>query len=183
MGQKRRPVLNQFLEFGMIAALLAVVLVLLNWVPSLIQPHQLKRYGSVDAARKELSLLKVYLPTYIPEHLDLSWPPSEVYAQDAPFRACIMNFTYKESREIGLVIQQTDARATFTLDPVIKVKEKKKENTVYIKDRKAVLIAAVCEKDVPCMMISWEEGGTAISLTGKKISTQDIVRVAGSMLP
>ena len=123
-----------------------------------------------------------YLPTYIPEDLNLAWPPSEIYAQDTPFRACIMHFTFRDRKEIGLLIQQVDSQAPYALEPLLKIREKKIVNTASVKKRKASLVSAVCDQDIPCNQLSWDEGNTTITLTGK-IPARDIIRIAASMLP
>lgn len=182
MNKEKRCRPRQLLQFGVIVLVMVLVLALLNWMPSLIQKHRLKRFNSVEAARKELDIPRIYLPTFIPEDLNLAWPPSDVYAQDTPFRASIMHFTFRGGKEIGLIIQQADADAPYSLEPVMRVREKKTGVDVSVRNRKARLVAAVCDRDVPCHQLSWNEGGTIITLTGK-IHTREIIRIAGSMLP
>src|ERR1700690_208042 len=114
--------INKILKFSGIILFMLVILALLNWLPSLIQKHKLKKFDSVEAVRKELHIKEVYLPTYIPEHLGLAWPPAEIYAQNSPFNAIIMHFNFRDKEEIGLIIQQVDAGAQYQINPRIKTR-------------------------------------------------------------
>jgi len=182
MAGEKRSRLHQLFKFSAIIFVMVVVLALLNWLPLLLQKNRLQRFGSVEAARKVLHMQTIYLPTYIPENLNLAWPPADIYAQDTPFSACIMHFTFRDSRQIGLMIQQVDSKAPYGLEPLLKIKEKKSVNSVTVKNRKALLVSAVCDQDIPCNQLSWDEDSTTITLTGK-IPARDIIRIAASMLP
>ena len=178
---KKLPMVRQLLSFGLLIVLLAVVLNLLNWLPNLLNPHRLKRFSSIDAARKELNVEKIYLPTYMPEDLHLSWPPSDVYAQDTPFPAAIMHFTFKGSSDIGLVIQQAGKKAYYDFSPAIRITDRQKPVSILIKNRRADLASAECDSKVQCQIISWTEGKTIITLTGK-VPAREIIKIASSML-
>jgi hypothetical protein len=182
MPEEKRSRLRQLIHFSAIVFVLVAVLALLNWLPLILQKNRLQRFDSVEAARKVLHMQTIYLPTYIPETLNLAWPPSEIYAQDTPFSACIMHFTFRDRKEIGLMIQQADSQALYALEPLLRIREKKRANTVSVKNRKAVLVSAVCDQDIPCNQLSWDEGSTTITLTGK-MPARDIIRIAASMLP
>ena len=157
-------------------------LTVLNWLPSLLQKQTMKRFSSIDSAEKELRMKHLFLPTYIPEDLLLVWPPAEIYAQEVPFRAFIMHLKYKDSNQVGLVIQQTDAHAPYQIEPLIKIKATSAGSQISIKNRKAVLVPAVCDGNIPCNEVSWDEDGTIVTLICK-CSTQDIVKIASSTLP
>jgi len=181
--------LNRFLanswkliRFLIALAFIAALLMLMNRLPSLVQKHGLKKYSSFDLAKKELNLKNTRLPAYIPEHLRFAWPPSEVYAQDAPFEASIMHFSFVAKKEIGLVVRQVDAKAPYTFDPVMRIKRTKEPVSIFVRDRKAVLFSALCDQDIPCNQIEWPEGNMNITLTGK-CPAQDLIRIAASMLP
>ena len=179
---KKRSLIMSLLLFGITVALVTGVLAILNWLPSLMQGQAMKRFASVDAAKKELRLKGLFLPTYIPEHLNLAWPPAEVYAQTVPFRAFIVHLHYRDRKETGLVIQQTDANAPYRIEPLIKIRVKAAGSRISIKDRQAELVPAVCEGDIPCNEVSWNEGGTIITIICA-CSTQDTVKIASSTLP
>jgi hypothetical protein len=182
MSREKRSRLHQLINFGAIVFMMGAVLVLLNWLPLILQQNRLQRFVSIEAARKVLHMQTIYLPTYIPENLNLAWPPAEIYAQDTPFRACIMHFTFRDRKEIALLIEQADSQAPYALEPLLKIREKKRTNEVSVKNRKAILISAVCAQDIPCNQLSWDEGGTTITLIGK-LPAPDIIRIAASMIP
>lgn len=179
-----RPVIRawKIMRFIFSVSFIVAILALLNWMPELIQKQRLKQYPSVEAARKELNLGNLNLPTYIPERLNLAWPPSEVYAQELPFKAFIMNFAFQGKKEIGLIIRQTESKAPYTLDPSIKIRETAKGGGIDIRDRKAELVSAVCDLNTPCNRLQWDEGGITITLIGK-CPAQELIKIATSMLP
>ena len=162
--------------------LVTAILTVLNWLPSIVQKRTMKRFPSLDSAQKELRLQRLFLPTYIPEDLHLVWPPDEIYAQEVPFSAFIIHLRHRDSRDIGLVIQQADANAPYQIEPLIKIKTKTEGSQIFIKDRKAVLIPAICDENTPCNEVSWNEDGTIITLICK-CSAQEIVKIASSALP
>ncbi|MBI5102156.1 MAG: hypothetical protein HZB33_10025 [Nitrospirae bacterium] len=165
--------------FGIILLVLAI-LSLLNWLPSIIQKHKLKKYDTVEAAKKELNAVRIYLPTYLPEHIGLAWPPAEIYAQDRPFNAVIMHFDFKDGKGTGLVIHEVDARASFPLEPRMKIRRLREERSISVKDRSAHLALAECEGS-PCSRLSWNESGTVLTLIGK-CPAQELIKIAASML-
>jgi hypothetical protein len=179
---RKRSFGKKLFLFVITILLVTVILTVLNWIPSLMQKQTMKRFSSIDSAKKELRIHRLFLPTYIPEDLYLVWPPAEIYAQEVPFSAFIMHLRYRDSRDIGLVIQQADANAPYHIDPLIKIKTTTPGSQISIKGRKAVLVPAVCDGNVPCNEVSWDEGGTIITLICK-CSTQDIVKIASSTLP
>ncbi len=182
MSKEKYSRLRQLIQFGIIVFVMAAVLAVLNWLPTIMQKQRLQRFASVDQARKELRIPKIYLPTYIPEDLNLAWPPAEVYGQDTPFMACMTHFTFRDKKETAMVIQQAETRASYQFEPMLRIREKKAPHTISIKSRKASLVSAVCDQDIPCNQLSWNEEGTRITLTAK-IPARDIIRIAASMLP
>ncbi|MBA4372953.1 MAG: hypothetical protein C0402_08820, partial [Thermodesulfovibrio sp.] len=150
MTGEKKPRLRQLLTFGVIVFVMVIVLALLNWLPMILQKNRLQKFSSVEAARKVLHMQTIYLPTYIPETLNLAWPPAEIYAQDTPFRACIIHFTFRDRKETGLTILQTDTQAPYELAPLLTIREKKKIDSVSVKNRRASLVSAVCDQDIPC---------------------------------
>jgi hypothetical protein len=160
----------------------AGLLSLLNWVPLIIQKQKLKSFSSPDAAAKELHIRKIYLPSYLPEHLNLAWPPSEVYGQDAPFSAVVMYLSFKQKQEIGLALHQSDANAPYLFEPLIKIRPGQNSKQISLKGRRAMLVPAVCDNNTPCNQLSWDENGMVITLIGK-FSAQDIIKIASSMIP
>ncbi len=181
MSTKRSIVRNTVL-FAAAVLFVAALLSLLNWVPLIMQKQRLKAFSSPEAAAKELHIRKIYLPSYLPEHLDLAWPPSEVYGQDAPFSAVAMYLSFKQKKEFGLALHQTDAKAPYRLEPRIQISPGQTSSQISLKGRKALLVPAVCDNAVPCNQLSWDENGTVITLIGK-FPAQDIIKIASSMIP
>jgi hypothetical protein len=169
-------------SFGLLITLLVVILEIINWMPSIIEKEGLRKYRSMEFVRKKLHIEKIYMPAYLPEHINLRWPPAEIYAQKKPFAMIISHFHYRDSKDIGLIVHQVDANANYRPEPKIKFSEIKKESKVMIKDRPAVLITAICEGDKPCNQVSWREGDFLLTVLGKD-SPRDLIRIAMSMIP
>jgi len=168
--------------FAATVLFVAGLLSLLNWVPLIMQKQKLKSFSSPDVAAKELHVRKIYLPSYLPEHLNLAWPPAEIYGQNTPFSAVAIYLVFKQSREIGLSLHQTDANAPYQLEPRLKVRTEKSVRQIVLKGRKATLLMAICDNDTPCSQLSWDENGTIITVIGK-FSAQDVIKIASSMIP
>lgn len=169
-------------SFILLLTLLIVVLELISWVPSIIEKESLRKYKTIEAVRRKLHIEKIYMPAYLPEDLNLKWPPSEIYAQKKPFTMIIMHFQHRDSEDIGLIVHQVDARANYRPESRIKLIQIKKKSEVLIKNKEAVLIIAVCENDIPCNQISWREGDYLLTLISKD-SQRDLIRIARSMIP
>ncbi len=174
--------IKKIIKFSGIVLFMVVILALLNWLPSIIQKNKLKKFESVEAARKELHMKNIYLPAYIPEHLGLVWPPAEIYAQDSPFNAILMHFNFKDKKEIGLIIHQVDAGAQYEIKPHIKIRQLREGRSISVKHRTALLVPAVCGNDSPCHQLSWNENGTVLTLIGE-FTAQELIKIAASMLP
>lgn len=174
--------IKMFAFFILMIALLVVVLELINWIPSIIEKEGLRRYETIEFVRKKLHIEKIYMPSYLPEDLNLRWPPAEIYAQKKPFTMIIMHFYQRDSRDIGLIVHQVDAGANYRPESRIKFTEIKKESRVLIKGREGVLITAICENNSPCNRVSWKEGEFLLTVIGKH-SRRDLIRIAMSMIP
>lgn len=180
--KKVQSTLSKVALFTVTMLFVTVLLSLLNWIPMIIQKQKLKSFSSPDEAAKKLHIRKIYLPSYLPEHLNLAWPPSEVYGQDTPFSAVVMHLSFKQMREIGLALHQSDANASYRIEPRIKVRHGQTSRQILLKGRRAVLVPAVCDDNIPCNELSWNEHGIIITLVGK-FSAQDIIKIASSMIP
>ena len=168
--------------FAATILIIAGLLSLLNWVPLIMQKQKLKSFSSPDVAAKELHIRKIYLPSYLPEHLNLVWPPSEIYGQDTPFSAVAMYLSYKQKQELGLALHQSDAKAPYRLEPRIKIRPQKTASQISLKGRNALLVPGICDDNTPCNQLSWDEHGTTITVIGK-FPARDVIKIASSMIP
>ena len=173
--------LKMLFSFALLIILLVAVLELLNWMPSIIDSESLRKYGSIELVKRKLHIEKIYMPAYLPEGLNLKWPPSEIYAQKKPFLMILMHFQHRDSADIGLTVYQVDSRTKYQPEPRIKIIRIKNKSRVSIKDREGTLVTAVCENDTPCNKVSWKEGDFLLTVTGKD-SERDLIRIAGSMI-
>jgi len=168
-------------SFVLLITLLVVILELINWMPSVIEKESLRKYKTIELVGKELHIEKIYMPAYLPEDLNLRWPPAEIYAQKKPFVMISMHFQRRDSEDIGLIVHQVDAKANYQPESKIKFSRIKKESKVLIKDREGKLVAATCENDSPCNQVSWKEGDFLLTVIGKN-SQRDLIRIARSMI-
>ena len=169
-------------SFIILTGLVLAVLTVLNLIPSLIAPEEFRKYSSVESAKKHLDLHTVYLPAFLPEHLNLESHPSEVFAQTKPYLLIIMHFRFRDSNEIGLAIHQVVQGVERHIDSKIKLMHISQQDRISLKGRNALLVSATCDKDSPCSRITWTENGAVLTVTGK-IWARDLIKVAGSMIP
>jgi hypothetical protein len=181
MAKKTGYYLKATAYFLILTGLVMAVFTVLNWIPSLIAPEEFRKYSSVEDARKRLSLRSIYMPVFLPEELNLEWQPSEVFAQTKPFQLVIMHFRFRNAPVIGLAIQQVEQGAQDHIESKIRITEVSQQNRISLKGRDALLVSALCDNDVPCTRISWNEAGNAVIVTGK-MPARDLIRVAGSMI-
>ena len=174
--------LKMVFSFALLIGLLVVALELINWAPSIIETESLRKYKTIELVKRKLHIERIYIPAYLPEDLNLKWPPAEIYAQKKPFVMVIMHFQQRDSKELGLIVHQVDARANYRPESKIKLSHIKKESKVLIKDRAGILITATCEDDSPCNQVSWREGNFILTVIGKD-SPRDLIRIARSMVP
>ncbi len=174
--------LKMIASFALLIGLLVVALELVNWMPSIIEKESLRKYKSIEFVRKNLHIERIYMPAYLPEALNVKWPPAEVYAQKKPFEMIIMHFQQRDSEEIGLIVQQIEAKAKYRPESAIKFSRIRKESSVLIKDRKGTIVNAICEDGSQCNQVWWEEGGFLLIVTGRD-SQRDLIRIARSMIP
>ncbi len=182
MIKPQRSFGKSFLLFLATILLITGILTLLNWIPSLMRGRTLSRYPTVDAAAKELRIGHIQLPAYIPEQLNLDWPPAEIYAQDTPFRAFIMHLRYRNSPTLGLVMHQIETSAPHRFMPRISLDATEPVRRVSVKDHPAMLLSGRCGDAVPCNQITWDDAGTTYTIVCK-CSAQDIIKIAASCMP
>lgn len=173
--------LKMVASFTLLITFLVVILQLINWVPSIIDKEGLRKYKTIERVKRELRITEIYMPVYLPESLNLKWPPIEIYAQKTPFIMIIMHFQHRDSKDIDLIIHQIDAKADYRPEPKIKF-SRIKESPVFIKDREGLLTIGICEDNRPCNQVSWREGDFLLVVIGKA-SQRDLIRIASSMTP
>ncbi len=169
----------RFLLFLVVMAATVGALKLLNWVPLSLSGEGLNRYKTVEDARAELRLGKVYLPSYFPQYL--RWPPKEVYAQKKPYPMVLMHITGRESDDIVLAIRQSEAGHPDFFKSRIEPVSVTGEENITMKGRPALLVHAVCPGKEPCNSVTWQDGGFTFTVILKD-SVKELLRVAESML-
>ncbi|MEW5744333.1 MAG: hypothetical protein AB1805_02655 [Nitrospirota bacterium] len=168
------------LYFAITLAALLAVLKLLNWLPSAVQKGMLRHYTTIEEVKSALKIKTVYVPAYFPQNL--SWPPSALIAQRSPFIAVIMHFRSRDSRDIGMVIQQISAGAEGYPDTAIVMGTVLHRSPLAIKDREGTLVTGLCDGRIPCYRVSWTEGEYHLSVTLKG-QERELIRIARSMIP
>ncbi|MEK6700092.1 MAG: hypothetical protein AABZ10_13755 [Nitrospirota bacterium] len=169
--------LLSLLVFGVLITALVAALKLVNWVPSALQEGALRKYGSIDEVKAKLKITDVFAPAYYPQCF--SWPPSQIAAQTRPYTAVVMEFNRKDSREACLIISQV---ASPHVLPEEKIKLTRVAESVryQLRGRDALLEVGVCEENIMCSRISWNEKGYRISVAMKSAPV-DLIRIAESM--
>lgn len=167
----------RFLVFSLMGSLLVLSIMVINMLPQLIEKDTIREYRSIEDIRISLGLKNILTPKYFPE--SISWPPSEIYAQKKPYILVIMNFRNKNSKDIYLVIYETERQKIVRKSSIGKVKEELRYN---LNGREAILRVGICKKTDLCSEILWKEGDQWVKLFIMS-PPFDLVRIAESMLP
>lgn len=167
-----------FLYLLLTVAAVIIVLLTLNWLPTVLQQDTMRRYDSVEEVRAKLNIREVYIPSYFPQ--SILWPPSEVLAQTRPYSAILMVFRDAEKREVTLIVSQA-ASAAFSENTLITFVKITRTIPYDLKGRKALLEVGTGKNDEPCSRISWTESNDRIVLTMKS-PPFELIRIAESMI-
>lgn len=159
--------------------LLIVLLKIMNWVPLAVQQGTLRHYRSIDEIESKLHFSTIYVPSFFPQNF--SWPPVEILAQEKPFPMIIMQFQDRDSKKIGLVIQQAYVKAKYHPDTDLKITRIQRESTVFIKHWEARLVIALCGEGNPCTQVSWGSGTCRVTVR-TTAPPRDLIRIARSMV-
>jgi len=167
-----------FLYFAMAIVVLIGVLKVTNWLPTVFQEGIIRKYDSIEEVKLRLRLRDIYIPSYFPQKF--RWPPSRILAQSKPFIAVVMEFRNMETGETALVITQSENRE-FAPDKSIVISQIKEKVNYSLNGKPSALEVGVCKNDIPCSMISWEEGNTWIRVEMKS-TPFELIRIAESMI-
>lgn len=158
----------------------AVILNLLNWVPTIFQGEGVRRYKTIEDLKSELKLGKLFLPSYFPQYL--IWPPSEIYGRRKPAKMVLMHFTNYDGKDVVLSVMQADSAdprpIKSRIDPVIT----RKREGILIKGKRGELCLALCAGGEPCNSVTWESEGYTFTIIAKD-SVEELRKIAESMIP
>ncbi len=169
--------LSGIAAFAAAVAILVAALLLANWAPLALQKETLRRYNSIEEVRAALPGKMIYVPSYFPQQV--SWPPSKILAQGKPFQASVMEFKRAGSDEAVLTISQAEGPFNTDRDMVLTTVS---EQVRYImKGRTAALQVGTCGNGEPCSRMSWNEGGSSITVTMRS-GPFELTRISESML-
>ena len=171
--------LKKFLVFGVMVAIVVIVLSLLNWLPVAVLRGGVKKYRTIEDVRTDLNMNKIYLPSYFPQYL--VWPPSEIYARRRPVRMVLMHFTNYEKKDIVLSIRQAESGDPDPLKSRIEPVKIKRQDTILVKGRKGKVSLALCRGGEPCNSITWQEDGYTLEIVAKD-SVRELQKIAESMV-
>jgi hypothetical protein len=164
--------------FAVTIAILVGVLMVTNWLPTVLQEGVMKRYSSVEEMKSGLRIKEIYVPSYVPQ--SVAWPPSRILAQSRPFIAVLMEFADGKTGDVNLVISQVADKGSVPENKIALVQTREK-TTYPLKGRDALLEVGFCRNDVPCSRISWHEGSYTISVA-MKAPPFELLKIADSML-
>ena len=161
------------------AAGVVALLAVLNWVPSIMQKDFVKRYNSIDEAKRSSGIATVLIPTYFPE--GISWPASFIVAQKRPYQALVMEFRETESGKTSLILIQSSSPDAEKQFQRIRISEIREETEFSLKGRLATLRAGMCDNGMSCSSLTWQEGGIYHSVLFMS-SPFELIKVSESMI-
>ena len=168
-----------FFYFALTVAMLIVMLKVANWLPTAVQKDTMRRYHSIEDVRATLNIKDIIVPSYFPQNF--AWPPAEIFAQNKPFTAVIMEIKHSLNGDVALIIYQAES-TTFRPDEKIKMLQVKERVSYPLKGRIVVLEAGVCKNDEPCSRLTWDEGKYRIGITARLLPPE-LAKIAESMIP
>lgn len=167
------------LSFAISVLIIIGALKLLNWIPLAVQTEELRKFSTIEEVKSSLKLPNIYIPAYFPEQI--SWPPAAIFAQKKPFVLVIMHFMHTGTKDAVLSIYQADAKAKFNPPYDSRMLYRKKESTVFIKNRKGTLVTAVCRGNEDCNRLSWRHEQFRITLHSD-FQPEHLLKIAESMI-
>lgn len=172
-----RKFLN-FFYFVLTIAILIAVLKIANYIPTAIQKDTMRRYHSIEDVKSNLNIREILVPYYFPQ--SFVWPPSEIFAQNKPFTAVVMEFRHARSGDVALIISHADSK-NFKADEKIKIVQIKEKISYPLKGRTVALEVGMCKNEEPCSRIAWDEGKYRITITARSIPPE-LLKIAESMI-
>ncbi len=167
-----------FFYFALTVVILIAALKIFNYLPMMIQKDTMRRYHSIEDVKSKLNIKEISVPSYFPQ--SLVWPPSEIFAQNKPFTAVVMEFRHARIGDIALIISQADSK-DFKADEKIKIVQIKEKISYPLKGRTVTLEAGMCKNEEPCSRIVWDEGRYRITVTAKA-SPPELLKISESMI-
>ncbi len=174
MNKKLTTVSTFFLAIGAVV----VTLLVLNWLPLVLQKETLRQYGSIDEVRKTLNRKDIKVPAYFPQQI--TWPPLTILAQSKPHFAIITNFTRANKRDIALVISQSEG-PTMNIEDPIRITTIKEKVRYTLQGKETMLTVGTCKNDEPCSGLTWTEENQTITVLLKS-NPFELIRMAESMI-
>lgn len=172
--------LRKYIIFVAMAVATMVVLSLLNWVPNIFQKDGLRKYKTIEDAKAEIKLSKLYLPSYFPQYL--KWPPSEIYGRRKPAKMVLMHFVNYDKKDVVLSVMQAESSDPHPLKSRIEPVKTRKKEPVLIKGRRGELSLSLCAGGEPCNLVDWESEGYTFTIIAKD-SVEELLKIAESMIP
>ena len=171
---------RKYIVFGIMVAVFAVILNLLNWVPTIFQKEGVRKYKTIEEVKGELKLNRLFLPSYFPQYL--IWPPSEIYGRKKPAKMVLMHFVNYDRKDVVLSVMQAESSDPHPLRSRIEPVKTRKRDAILIKGRRGELSLALCSGGEPCNSVTWEEDGYTFTIIAKD-SVQELLKIAESMIP
>ncbi len=171
--------LKKYIIFGAMVVAVTVMLSLLNWVPTIFQREGVRKYKSIEDAKSELKLSKLFLPSYFPQYL--IWPPTEIYGRRKPAKMVLMHFINYERKDVVLSIMQADSSDPHPLKSRIEPVKIRKREGILIKGRKGELSLALCAGGEPCNSVTWESDGYTFTIIAKD-SVKELLKISESVI-
>jgi hypothetical protein len=175
---KNTSLFKRLILFLVLVVALVTSLKLLDWLGDSINDEGVRRFTSIESARRYLALEELYLPVYRPQQFQ--WPPSEILARRTPYRQLILHVSGSESNQIILAIAQTESPEA-EIDLRLEVADIRRTTEIQLEGRSARLVEGLCNTGGTCYQLTWSEESRRIRLVAK-LTSEEVIRLAESML-
>jgi hypothetical protein len=171
--------LRKYLLFGVMIIAVAVMLNLLNWVPTVFQKEGVKKYKTIEDAKGELKMSDLLLPSYFPQYL--IWPPSEIFGRRRPAKMVLMHFINYDRKDTVLSVMQAETADPHPIKSRIEPVKTRKREGILIKGIRGELSLGLCAGGEPCNSVTWESDGYTFTIIAKD-SVEELRKIAESMI-
>jgi hypothetical protein len=161
------------------AAVVVAFLALVNRLPSLIHDDFLKKFDSLEGAKRSLGFDdEMLIPRYFPEAI--SWPPSLILAQKKPYKAVVIEFMEVKTMKPALIIIQSASQDGITQLQRIVMTGLDEETEFSLNGKSALLQVGLCGYGNTCSRMTWQDHGLHYTVLLMS-SPFELVKIAESM--
>lgn len=143
--------MTALLRFLLLSGLVVTVVLVLNWIPTVVGRDAMRSYPSVEKLKHEPGFEGLLVPSYFPE--GITWPPAMILGQKEPFMAAVISFDGARGRD-SLVISQSTS-PDFDPGGVMRFEVLRQSVEMDRAGRHLRVEIGLCHDGAQCSRVSW----------------------------